>query len=105
MSLVGPRPLVPLHADAWTPEERKRVWMRPGITGWQQVCGGATNTWEQRVALEIWYVEHFSLWLDLKILVRTPWVVLRGNTAYGQDGQERGAIPSRVSESIRSGSN
>ena len=71
MSLVGPRPLVPLHADAWTEEERKRTLMRPGITGWQQVCGGATNTWEERIALEIWYVEHWSLWLDFLILAHS----------------------------------
>ena len=95
MSLVGPRPLVPLHADAWTEEERKRTLMRPGITGWQQVCGGATNTWEERIALEIWYVEHWTLWLDLLILVRTPWIVLCGNTTYGQDGKEVSAIPRR----------
>jgi lipopolysaccharide/colanic/teichoic acid biosynthesis glycosyltransferase len=95
MSLVGPRPLVPLHADAWTEEERKRTWMRPGITGWQQVCGGATNTWEERITLEIWYVEHWSLWLDFLILARTPSTVLRGNTTYGQDGKEVSAIPRR----------
>jgi lipopolysaccharide/colanic/teichoic acid biosynthesis glycosyltransferase len=95
MSMVGPRPLVPLHADAWTEYERKRTWMRPGITGWQQVSGGATNTWEERVALEVWYVEHWNLWLDFMIMLRTPWVIVRGNTAYGSDGQERSAIPDR----------
>jgi lipopolysaccharide/colanic/teichoic acid biosynthesis glycosyltransferase len=97
MSLVGPRPLVPLHAHAWTEQERKRTGMRPGITGWQQVCGGATNTWEERIALEVWYVDHWSLWLDFLIFVRTPWAVLRGTTTYGRDGQEISAIPTRSS--------
>jgi lipopolysaccharide/colanic/teichoic acid biosynthesis glycosyltransferase len=96
MSLVGPRPLVPLHANAWTTEERRRLDVKPGMTGWQQVNGAATNTWEQRVALDLWYVDHWSLWLDLKILFRTPLVVLGAKTVYGKDGVERSAIPTRV---------
>lgn len=98
MSLVGPRPLVPLHAHAWTAEERRRLDAKPGMTGWQQVNGAATNTWEQRVALDLWYVDHWSLWLDLKILFRTPLVVIGATTVYGKDGVERSSIPTRVQE-------
>jgi hypothetical protein len=70
--------------------------MPPGITGWQQINGAATNTWEERTKLDVWYVEHWSLWLDCKILLRTPWVVLKANTVYGKDGQERSAIPTQA---------
>jgi len=96
MSLIGPRPLVPLHAHAWTEEERKRLNMKPGMSGWQQINGAATNTWEERVALDVWYIEHWSLWLDLKIFLKTPLVVLGAKTVYGRDGHERSAIPTRV---------
>jgi hypothetical protein len=98
MSLVGPRPLVALHAHAWTAEERRRLDAKPGMTGWQQVNGAAMNTWEERVALDLWYVDHWSLWLDSKILIRTPLVVLGAQTVYGKDGVERSSIPTRVQE-------
>ena len=98
MSLVGPRPLVPLHAHAWTAEERRRLEATPGMTGWQQVNGAATNTWEERVALDLWYVDHWSLWLDLRILIRTPLVVFGAKTVYGKDGVERSSIPTRIQQ-------
>jgi lipopolysaccharide/colanic/teichoic acid biosynthesis glycosyltransferase len=98
MSLVGPRPLVALHAHAWTAEERRRLDAKPGMTGWQQVNGAAMNTWEERVALDLWYVDHWSLWLDSKILIRTPLVVLGAQMVYGKDGVERSSIPTRVQE-------
>jgi lipopolysaccharide/colanic/teichoic acid biosynthesis glycosyltransferase len=96
MSLVGPRPLVPVYADSWTDEERKRLNMRPGMTGWQQVRGAATHNWDQRVALDVWYVEHWTLLLDLFILLRTPWVVISAKTVYGQDGVDCSSIPPRA---------
>ena len=96
MSLVGPRPLVPLHAATWTEHERGRLKMKPGMTGWQQINGAATNTWDERIALDLWYIEHWSLWLDLRIFLRTPLVVLRANTVYGRDGRELSAVPTRV---------
>jgi undecaprenyl phosphate N,N'-diacetylbacillosamine 1-phosphate transferase len=97
MSLVGPRPLVPLYAHTWSEEERRRLEVKPGMTGWQQINGAATNTWEERIALDLWYVEHWSLLLDLKIFLRTPLVVLRANTVYGRDGgKELSAVPTRV---------
>jgi lipopolysaccharide/colanic/teichoic acid biosynthesis glycosyltransferase len=100
MSLVGPRPLVPLYAHTWTQEERKRLNMRPGMTGWQQINGAGTLNWEQRAALDVWYVKHWSFWLDCLILLRTPWVVVRGNTVYGKDGQDRSAIPTQASQTM-----
>jgi lipopolysaccharide/colanic/teichoic acid biosynthesis glycosyltransferase len=96
MSLIGPRPLVPLFAHTWTPEELRRLEMKPGMSGWQQINGAATNTWEERVALDLWYVDHWSLWLDLKIFLHTPLVVLGARTVYGKDGMELSSIPTQV---------
>ncbi len=96
MSLVGPRPLVPVYANAWTDEERKRLNMRPGMTGWQQVNGAATHDWAQRVALDVWYVEHWTLCLDILIVLRTPWVVIAAQTVYGSDGIDSSSIPPRA---------
>lgn len=93
MSLVGPRPLVPDYFDHWSDHDRRRLLMLPGITGWQQINGGERNTWQQRMELDVWYVEHWSLWLDLRILLRTPWVVMRADTAHDKDGWKRSAIP------------
>ena len=95
MSLVGPRPLVPVYADLWTAQERKRLAMRPGMTGWQQINGGGTLIWSERVLLDLWYIEHWSLWLDFLILLRTPWTVVRANTFYGKEGQDLSSIPDR----------
>ncbi|HTQ39639.1 MAG TPA: sugar transferase [Pirellulales bacterium] len=100
MSIVGPRPLVPNFAHFWTAEERRRLDMPPGLTGWQQVNGAATHSWDERVAQDIWYVDHWSLWLDFKIMFRTPWVVLRANTVYGKDGQQLSAIPTQALSSV-----
>lgn len=77
MSLVGPRPLPVHYLPRYTEEERRRHEVRPGITGWAQVNGRNTTTWEERLALDLWYVAHRSLWLDLRILARTAKLVLR----------------------------
>jgi lipopolysaccharide/colanic/teichoic acid biosynthesis glycosyltransferase len=71
MSLVGPRPLLMHYLDRYTPEQARRHAMKPGITGWAQVNGRNAVSWEQRFALDLWYVDHWSLALDLRILVRT----------------------------------
>ena len=68
MSLVGPRPLLMRYLDRYTPEQMRRHQVKPGITGWAQVNGRNVLTWEQKFALDVWYVDHASLWLDLKIL-------------------------------------
>jgi lipopolysaccharide/colanic/teichoic acid biosynthesis glycosyltransferase len=75
-SLVGPRPMVPLLADKLSPEQNRRHRVRPGVTGWAQINGRNTITWSRRVELDNWYVEHWSLWLDLRILLRTIPAVL-----------------------------
>lgn len=77
MSLVGPRPLMMEYLDRYTPEQARRHEVRPGITGWAQVNGRNAIGWEQRFTLDVWYVDHRSAALDLKILLLTPWRVLR----------------------------
>jgi lipopolysaccharide/colanic/teichoic acid biosynthesis glycosyltransferase len=77
MSLVGPRPLLLQYLRLYTPEQMRRHEVRPGITGWAQVNGRNALSWEQKFALDTWYVEHQSLWLDLKILAMTVWKVCR----------------------------
>jgi sugar transferase EpsL len=68
MSLVGPRPLLMEYLALYTPEQARRHDVRPGITGWAQVNGRNAISWEERFALDVWYVDHQSLWLDLRIL-------------------------------------
>jgi sugar transferase EpsL len=77
MSLVGPRPLLVEYLDRYTPEERRRHEVLPGITGWAAVNGRHAIPFRQRLALDVWYVEHWSLWLDLRILGRTALQVMR----------------------------
>jgi lipopolysaccharide/colanic/teichoic acid biosynthesis glycosyltransferase len=71
MSLVGPRPLLPQYLARYTPEQARRHDVPPGITGWAQVHGRNAITWEEKFALDLWYVDHWSLWLDAKILAMT----------------------------------
>jgi lipopolysaccharide/colanic/teichoic acid biosynthesis glycosyltransferase len=71
MSLVGPRPLLMEYLPLYSPAQARRLDTRPGITGWAQVNGRNTLSWEQRFDLDAWYVEHQSLWLDVRILLRT----------------------------------
>jgi lipopolysaccharide/colanic/teichoic acid biosynthesis glycosyltransferase len=85
MSLVGPRPTLLYQVEKYNERQRKRLLVKPGITGWAQVNGRNSLTWPERIELDVWYVEHWSLWLDLYILfVRTPLVVLRREGVYGQ---------------------
>jgi sugar transferase EpsL len=76
MSLVGPRPLLLQYLERYTPQQMRRHEAKPGMTGWAQVNGRNAITWEQKFALDIWYVDHASLWLDLKIIVLTLWKTL-----------------------------
>ena len=76
MSLVGPRPLLVEYLDLYTPEQARRHEVRPGITGWTQVNGRNDLSWNQKFALDTWYVDHRSLWLDVRILLRTLWVMV-----------------------------
>jgi sugar transferase EpsL len=77
MSIVGPRPLLMQYLPRYTPEQARRHEVKTGITGWAQVNGRNAISWEQRFALDVWYVDHISFWLDLKILARTVEVVLK----------------------------
>jgi lipopolysaccharide/colanic/teichoic acid biosynthesis glycosyltransferase len=85
MSLVGPRPLLMDYLDRFTPEQARRHEVRPGITGLAQAMGRNALTWEEKLALDVQYVNHRSMWLDLTILARTPALVCRreGITAAG----------------------
>jgi len=71
MSLVGPRPLLVAYLDRYTPEQARRHEVLPGITGWAQVNGRNAISWEEKFKLDVWYVDHQSFWLDLKILFMT----------------------------------
>lgn len=86
MSLVGPRPLLMAYLDRYTPEQARRHDVRPGVTGWAQVHGRNAVSWDERFRLDVWYVDHQSLRLDLQILVRTFTTVLRrtGVSAQGE---------------------
>jgi sugar transferase EpsL len=77
MSLVGPRPLMMEYLPLYSPEQARRHEVRPGLTGWAQVNGRNALTWEEKFRLDVWYVDHQSLWLDLKILCLTAVTVLR----------------------------
>jgi lipopolysaccharide/colanic/teichoic acid biosynthesis glycosyltransferase len=77
MSFVGPRPLLMRYLPLYTPEQARRHEVRPGITGWAQVNGRNALTWEERFGLDVWYVDHRSFGLDMKILALTAWKVLR----------------------------
>ena len=78
MSLVGPRPTLAYQVEGYTPRQRRRLEVRPGITGWAQIHGRARLPWDERIELDIWYVEHRSPWLDLRIIARTPRALLAG---------------------------
>jgi lipopolysaccharide/colanic/teichoic acid biosynthesis glycosyltransferase len=78
MSLIGPRPTLAYQVERYTPRQRRRLEVKPGITGWAQVHGRARLPWNERIELDVWYVEHRSPWLDLKILARTPLALFAG---------------------------
>lgn len=86
MSLVGPRPLLTEYLPLYTSEQARRHEVRPGITGWAQINGRNTLSWEERFKLDVWYVDHRTLWLDLRILWRTLRKVLvrEGISAVGE---------------------
>jgi len=91
MSLVGPRSTLQEQVVRYSKEHRRRLGVKPGITGWALVNGRNTLSWPEKIKLDIWYIDHWSLWLDLKILFKTIWVVIftreglygkKGNTGY-----------------------
>jgi lipopolysaccharide/colanic/teichoic acid biosynthesis glycosyltransferase len=85
MSLIGPRPTLAYQVERYTPRQRRRLEVKPGLTGWAQIHGRAAIPWDERIELDVWYVEHRSPLLDLKILLRTP-LALFGGTYKGETG-------------------
>ena len=78
MGIVGPRATLPAQVELYTDRQRRRLELRPGVTGWAQIHGRAGIPWEERIELDVWYVEHRSLRLDLRILARTPKALFGG---------------------------
>ncbi len=85
MSIVGPRPTVRSQVEQYTPRQRGRLAVAPGITGWAQVSGRAALPWHERIELDLWYIEHWSLRLDLRILLRTARMLFSGKGLYRGD--------------------
>jgi lipopolysaccharide/colanic/teichoic acid biosynthesis glycosyltransferase len=85
MSVIGPRPTLRYQVDRYSDRQRRRLEVRPGLTGWAQVNGRATLSWDDRIELDVWYVDHRSAAVDLKILLRTP-LALFGGTYKGATG-------------------
>ncbi len=85
MSIVGPRPTVPVQVEQYSERQRRRLTVKPGITGWAQINGRASLPWSERIELDIWYVENRSLTLDLRIIARSAAMVLSGGGLYKGD--------------------
>lgn len=96
MSLVGPRPTYVYQTKLYSPEQRKRLLMKPGITGWAQVNGRNSLDWSHRICLDVWYIEHWSLWLDLKILARTIGVVIHPTSVYAETSRRDPIVDSNL---------
>jgi lipopolysaccharide/colanic/teichoic acid biosynthesis glycosyltransferase len=82
MSLIGPRPTIPVQVESYTERQRGRLAVKPGITGWAQVHGRASLPWSERIELDLYYIAHRSVWLDLKIIRRTVAMVFGGSGLY-----------------------
>ncbi|WP_457651207.1 sugar transferase [Rhodocaloribacter sp.] len=95
MSLVGPRPTLPEQTARYGPFERRRLEVLPGLTGWAQIHGRNALSWPERFRYDVWYVDHRSLGLDLRILARTPLMLLSGEGVYGPDGTNEDYRPKR----------
>lgn len=83
LAIVGPRPTLEAQVELYTPRQRRRLEVRPGMTGWAQVNGRAGIPWEERIELDVWYVEHRSPRLDLRVLARTLRLLVTGHGLYG----------------------
>jgi len=86
MSVIGPRPTLRYQVERYTPHQRRRLDVKPGITGWAQIHGRAKLSWAERIELDLWYVEHRSPLVDLKILLRTPRALFGGTYKGGTGG-------------------
>jgi lipopolysaccharide/colanic/teichoic acid biosynthesis glycosyltransferase len=94
MSIVGPRPTLPSQVQQYTERQRRRLAVRPGITGWAQIHGRASLSWPERIELDIYYVEHRSLRLDCRILARTVGTLTGGDGLYHEDESGGWVAPS-----------
>jgi lipopolysaccharide/colanic/teichoic acid biosynthesis glycosyltransferase len=90
MSIVGPRPTLRYQVEQYDDFQRRRLEVAPGVTGWAQVNGRNALTWRERIELDVWYVDHRSIWLDAKILLRTPRILLRARAIYDDRGGDWG---------------
>ena len=98
MSIVGPRPTLQYQVELYNDFQRKRLLVKPGITGWAQVNGRNAISWEQRIKLDVWYVENCSLWLDFKIILKTIKVVIKKEGLYGARGINDDFMPQNHDE-------
>jgi lipopolysaccharide/colanic/teichoic acid biosynthesis glycosyltransferase len=89
MSIVGPRPTVPSQVARYTPWQQRRLEAKPGMAGWAWIHGRNRPSWAERIELDIWYVDHWSLWLDFVILLKAVGILLRREGVYGEDGVVR----------------
>jgi lipopolysaccharide/colanic/teichoic acid biosynthesis glycosyltransferase len=97
MSLVGPRPLKMEYLSRYSEEQARRHEVKPGITGWAQVNGRNAVNWEKRFKMDVWYVDHHSLWLDIKIIAKTLRIVLT-KKGVSPDGDKVITVPFQGSE-------
>jgi undecaprenyl phosphate N,N'-diacetylbacillosamine 1-phosphate transferase len=96
MSIVGPRPTLKYQVDQYNDFQRRRLLVKPGITGWALIHGRNLLSWEERIKYDVWYVDHWSLWLDLGIMLKTLWVVLvKREGVYGANGINYDFSPER----------
>lgn len=104
MSFIGPRPTLRYQVELYDAWQRRRLLVKPGVTGWAQVNGRNSLPWEERIRLDVWYVENWSILLDLRILWRTIWVALKGEGLYAppENFQVKGVDPRRRDGSCRS---
>lgn len=82
MSLVGPRPVHPFRAANFNKRQKRRLFVKPGITGWALIHGRNSLVWKKKLEYDLWYIDHVSFWLDLFILWRTPWIILWGEGVF-----------------------
>ena len=89
MSIVGPRATIPSQTDRYTEHQRRRLEVPPGMAGWAFVNGANALSWEERIELDIWYVDHWSLWLDMFIILKAVYVIARRKGLYDEEGMVR----------------